>query len=210
MSEDFIIDDTEEAVWLDEEPPEEPEPEPIDEPEDEQLGRLLNSYIEDNPEALEAVADETEPEEEEPVDYESVPDDFLAPLLDQLNFDEPTEPEEQDLTSQSDFTDATETFEFVDEEGLSFFLDNLKNLFIQRYNTVLTDLNDATETGMYVYNNASANIPTSTGGCVLVLKYSSNYSHQLAVPNHASGQSNLYKRMKTANGWSSWTMVEFS
>lgn len=72
-------------------------------------------------------------------------------------------------------------------------------------NGAVTDLNDATDNGFYTYANSASNIPTSTGGCLLVMVHSANYIHQMALPNNANGTSRLYTRMKTASGWGAWT-----
>lgn len=69
----------------------------------------------------------------------------------------------------------------------------------------ITDLDDAETNGIYTYASTASNIPTSAGGCLLVMKYSSNYTHQLAMPNNANGTSRLYTRIKTSSGWGAWT-----
>ena len=72
-------------------------------------------------------------------------------------------------------------------------------------NGAVTDLDDATANGIYTYANTASNIPTSTGGTLLVMAFGTNYIHQLALPNHAQGTSRLFTRMKTASGWGAWT-----
>lgn len=70
---------------------------------------------------------------------------------------------------------------------------------------VSTNLNNATASGFYSYENSASHIPTSTGGCLMVMYYSSNYVHQLAMPNNGNGTSRLYTRIKTSSGWGEWS-----
>ena len=76
---------------------------------------------------------------------------------------------------------------------------------LKETNGAVTDLNDATTNGIYTYANTASNIPTTTGGCLLVMYYSSNYVHQLAMPNNGNGTSRLYTRIKTSSGWGAWS-----
>lgn len=97
--------------------------------------------------------------------------------------------------------------EFLDAEGLALFLTNLKALFIQRFEPALTDLNDATETGVYRYSNGASNIPVTAGGSMLVMRTSGTYQYQLAFPNNQDGLPIFYTRIHYSGGWSEWKRV---
>lgn len=107
----------------------------------------------------------------------------------------------------SELIDEVDVSEFLDAEGLSVFLDNLKNLFIQRYEPAITDLNDATETGVYRYGNRASNIPVTAGGSMLVMRTSGTYQYQLAFPNNNDGLPIFYTRIHYSGGWSEWKRV---
>lgn len=69
------------------------------------------------------------------------------------------------------------------------------------------DLDSFINPGLYTYSGTSHNAPTSTGGTLLVMPFSSTYTHQMAFPNHALGTNAVYVRQKTANGWEPWDNI---
>lgn len=107
----------------------------------------------------------------------------------------------------SEQIDEVDVSEFLDAEGLFVFLDNLKNLFIQRFESDLTDLNNATKTGVYIYSNGASNKPVTSGGSMLVMRTSGTYQYQLAFPNNKDGLPIFYTRIHYSGGWSAWKRV---
>ena len=67
-----------------------------------------------------------------------------------------------------------------------------------------TDLNNCTETGIYIYTSAASHTPNAAGGSLLVMKTSSSYIKQIAMPNNSGGTASVYARIHYASGWGSW------
>ena len=70
--------------------------------------------------------------------------------------------------------------------------------------TITTDLNDVTETGIYTYTSAASHVPNAAGGSLLVINRGSIYTSQLALPNSSQGTATAYLRLHYASGWGSW------
>lgn len=129
--------------------------------------------------------------------------------------------------------DEIDVSEFVDEEGLGLFLDNLKGLFTPQARTIngkaltddvslvasdvgaflhvggtQTDLDELTSvTGCFRFTTATANKPITTGGWVFVLRYSNTYIYQVAFSNQSAGIITIHIRLHTASGWGAWTRL---
>lgn len=69
----------------------------------------------------------------------------------------------------------------------------------------ITNLNNATEYGIYTYENTASNKPNSAGGSLVVYKTSSTYWVQVAYPNNNNGNFTQYGRMHYSGGYGSWT-----
>lgn len=71
-----------------------------------------------------------------------------------------------------------------------------------KFNGTTSNLNNVTTTGFYRYESSAENKPTSSGGGLLVLAYSSTYFGQLAIPN-TKGEGFKY-RYRDAGDFSEW------
>ena len=67
-----------------------------------------------------------------------------------------------------------------------------------------TDLNNCTETGIYIYTSAASHTPNAAGGSLFVMKTSSTYIKQIAMPNNSGGTASVYARIHYSSGWGSW------
>ena len=70
------------------------------------------------------------------------------------------------------------------------------------------DLDTLVNTGFYTYTSSNPNIPTATGGTLLVIRTSSTYIYQVAFCNSSGTDVNrvpsIRVRFKNATNWSTW------
>lgn len=209
MADEYEPDAVEEEDYS--QPEQEADPADYDEAFDsEELGRLLDEVEE----AEEEVGYVPAEEEADPAEYEDAFDDEeMERLLDNVpeepDYDDEDDPEEQEIETDTDIDYTSQ--EFVDEDGLSFFLEQLKKIFFRYYSTSLTNLDTATDNGFYKYAGTATSAPTKTNGSLLVLRTSAAYQYQLAFPNNINGIPMIYIRIYyNSTAWSAWKTVRIT
>ena len=70
----------------------------------------------------------------------------------------------------------------------------------------VTDCNDASIAGFYLYNSGTANAPTTRGGSLVTLYYSNAYYGQIAIPYDQGGPT-LYIRYLRNGTLSPWVLI---
>lgn len=93
-------------------------------------------------------------------------------------------------------------------DGLKYEAINLNGNF----NTSSYDLNNATSNGLYSYSSSAQHTPTSAGGMLMVLRYSTSFIHQVAFTNDGSTADELRIRgRRYVNGtWTNWHIINYT
>lgn len=76
-----------------------------------------------------------------------------------------------------------------------------------KWRQTITQLNADLNTGFYTYAGGATGAPSSAGGSLLNIRYSSTYEYQLAFPNSSQGIIKIYVRMAHGNTFTAWTAL---
>jgi len=90
------------------------------------------------------------------------------------------------------------------------YVDGLIEDCLPASNGTATNLDNATQTGIYSYSSSATNAPVSANGTLLVFRTSSTYQFQLAFPNNSSGNPVIYTRIHRSAGWGAWKTLSYS
>lgn len=84
--------------------------------------------------------------------------------------------------------------------------------YIDYFSDATYDLDYTDQTGLYRYASAAQNTPTSAGGVLLALQFSSAYKAQVAFANSASTSDMLriYSRRYYNGTWTPWHLISYS
>lgn len=77
--------------------------------------------------------------------------------------------------------------------------------------SVITNLNTVTESGVYTFSSGSTGLPAiwgDAGGVMLVMKTNATYIHQILYRTSTVSWLVIYHRMKNSDGWGDWYMED--
>lgn len=87
---------------------------------------------------------------------------------------------------------------------------NIIDTYLPITNGVITNLDNATQTGFYSYSSSATNAPVSANGTLLVVRTSSTYQYQVAFSNNSAGNPAIYTRIHRSEGWGAWKSLSYS